>query len=84
MWPFLCCAVLGIVSCFTIILLGKRELYFYCLLMSVAFSILCLFLKVPWFDLEFAIVALSGHFHLLFHDSTMITKIHKMINIQYV
>ena len=44
----------------------------------MAVIVLCLFLMVPWFDLECVIVAFPGHTHLLFQESTMIIR--HMIN----
>ena len=62
-----CCTLLYIHSSIVIILMGKRELIallklsFWCLVMVER-----LFLAVPWGFLQFVIVVLSDHTHLLF------------------
>ena len=62
-----CCALLYVHSSFAIILMGERELVAllslssWCLVIAV-----WLFLAVPWVCLQFVIVVLPDHTHLLF------------------
>ena len=61
------CTLLYVHSSFAIILLGKRGLVallglsFWCLV-----TVVWLFLEVPWICLQFVIVVLPDHTHLLF------------------
>ena len=62
-----CCTLLYVPSSFAIILMGKREpvallgLSSWCLVIGV-----WLFLTVPWVCLQFVIVVIPDHTHLLF------------------
>ena len=61
--------VIGVLSGFAIISLGKRELVALLLLSfccHVAVSGLCFFLTVPWVGLQCVIGAFPGHTHILF------------------
>ena len=72
--PCFCYAVLCVLSSFTIILLGKRELVALLLLSSlclVADIVLCLFLTVLWVGLQFLTLAIPGHTHLHFDYSRL-------------
>ena len=65
-----CFAVHYLVSNFAIISLRKKDsrlLYFNCLLLSLAISVLCLFLTKLWVSQQCVIVAFLSHTHLLFH-----------------
>ena len=64
-----CCALLCVLSSFTIILKGKRELVALLLLSYgylVTVNFLWLFFMVPWVGLLFVIVVFPDHTHLLF------------------
>ena len=65
-----CFAVLCFLSSFAIISLGKREVVALLLLCSEChMSLLSFFdlLAVPWFGLQYMIVAFPGHTHLHFY-----------------
>ena len=68
-----CCAVLCVLSSFTIILMGTRELVaFLCLsswCLSVAVIVLSLFLTVLWVGLQCVIVKFPDHTHTCFLGS---------------
>ena len=62
-----CCTLLYIHSSFAIILMDKRELVALLSLSSWCLVIVVwLFLAVPWVCLQFVIVVLPDHTHLLF------------------
>ena len=56
-----CCTLLYVRSSIAIILMGKRELSSWCLVI-----VELLFLAVPWGCLRFVIVVFPDHTHLLF------------------
>ena len=58
-----CCTLLYVHSSLAIILMG-RESWLVCL---VCFSVMWLFLTVPWFCLQFVIMVFPDHTHLLFY-----------------
>ena len=62
-----CCTLLYVPSSFAIILMGKRELVALLSLSSWSLMIVVgLFLAVPWASLQFVIVVIPDHTHLLF------------------
>ena len=62
------CTLLYVPSSFAIILMGKRELVALLSLSSWCLVIVVwLFLAVSWVCLQFVIVVLSDHTHLLFY-----------------
>ena len=62
-----CCTLLYVPSSFAIILMGKRELIALLSLSSWCLVIVVwLFLAVPWVCLQFVIVVVPDHTHLLF------------------
>ena len=62
-----CCALLYVHSSFPIILMGKRKLVALLSLSSGCFEIVVwLFLVEPWVCLQFVIVVIPAHTHLLF------------------
>ena len=62
-----CCTLLYVHSSFAIILMGKRELVALLSLSSWRLlSVVWLFLTVPWVCLQFVIVVIPDHTHLLF------------------
>ena len=71
LWGFVvkslfCFAVLCVLSSFTIISLGKRELVALLLLSSLCLVtdfVLCLFLMLLWVGLQFLTLAVPGHTH---------------------
>ena len=67
-WSLFCYALLNVLSSFAIILIRQRELVALLLLSScclVTLSVLWLFLVVPWVGLQWVIVVVSNHIHLL-------------------
>ena len=61
-----CCALLYVHSSFAIILVGKRQLVALLSLSSWCFvNVVSLFLAVPYVCLQFVIVVLHDHAHLL-------------------
>ena len=69
MFIFVLKALLYVLSSFAISLTRKRELVALLLLSFgclVTVNVLRLFLAVPWVGLQFVIVVLSDHTHLLF------------------
>ena len=59
-----CCTLLYVHSCFTIILMGKRELVTLLSLSSWCLVIVAwLFLRVPWVCLQFVIVVFPDRTH---------------------
>ena len=63
---FAFCAVLIVLSIFTIISLGKRDLVASLKLSScchLAVSVLCLFLKIPWVGLQCVVESFLIHTH---------------------
>ena len=62
-----CCTLLYVRSSFAIILMGKRELVALLSLSSWCLMIVVwLLLAVPWVYLQFVIVVVTDHTHLLF------------------
>ena len=62
-----CCTLLYVASSFAIILIGKRMLVaLLCLSPWCLVIVVWLFLPVPWVCLQFVIVVLPDHTHLLF------------------
>ena len=67
-----CCTLLYVHSSFAIILKGKRKLVALLSLSSWCLVIVVwLFLAVPWVCLQFGIVVLSDHTHLIFLTGTI-------------
>ena len=66
-WSYFCYTVLGSLSCFAIILMGKRVLValLYLSTCLVTVKVLWLFLTVPWVGLQCVIVVSPYHTHLL-------------------
>ena len=75
----LSCALLSVHSSFAVILKKKRKLATLLLLSYrciVTLNVLWLFLTVPWVGLQYVIVVLPDHTHLLFDilcDSCLLT-----------
>ena len=64
-----CCTLLYVHSSIAIILMGKRELFFFFLLNLSSWCLVMvewLFLAVPWVCLQFVIVVFPDHIQLLF------------------
>ena len=65
-----CCTLLYVHSSFAIILMGKRELFFFFFLLGLPswclLIVVWLILAVPWVCLRFVMVVFPDHTHLLF------------------
>ena len=77
MFVFVCCALLGVLSSFAIILKRKRELFALLLLSYgclVTVNVLRPLLTVPWVGLRCVIVVFPDHTHLHFNYTNNFTS----------